>query len=104
MREGIYIIDIFPHTGLLKNLKFYPYRPLKPCGDGGIDVKKIRKWAIKVLKSKAFGDLEEILKAIFLFVKYLVGTYQVQIIAGCVDTMDILGGVNRIDNIRLLII
>ena len=51
-----------------------------------------------------FRILEEILKAIFLFVKYLVGTYQVQIIAGCVDTMDILGGVNRIDNIRLLII
>ena len=52
----------------------------------------------------AFGVLEEILKAIFLFVKYLVGTYQVQIITGCVDTMDILGGVNRINNIRLLII
>lgn len=82
----------------------YSYPIDNTCGDGGIDVKKIRKWAIKVLKSKAFGALEEILKAIFLFVKYLVGTYQVQIIAGCVDTMDILGGVNRIDNIRLLII
>ena len=37
----------------------------------------------------AFRILKEILKAIFLFVKYLVGTVQVQIIAGCVDTMDI---------------
>ena len=52
----------------------------------------------------AFRILEEILKAIFLFAKYLVGTVQVQIIVGCVDTMDILSGVNRIDNIRLLII
>lgn len=43
-------------------------------------------------------------KSPFLFGKYSVGTVQVQIIAGCVDTMDILGGVNRIDNIRLLII
>ena len=52
----------------------------------------------------AFRIFKEILKAIFLFEKYLVGTSQLQIIAGCVDTMDILGGVNRIDNIRLLII
>lgn len=52
----------------------------------------------------AFRIFKEILKAIFIFEKYLVGRYQAQIIAGCVDTMDILGGVNRIDNIRLLII
>ena len=52
----------------------------------------------------AFKVLEEILKAIFLFEKYLVGTFQVLIIAGCVDTMYILGEVKRIDNIRLLII
>ena len=44
-----------------------------------------------------FRISEEILKAIFLFEKYLVGTFQVLIIAGCVDTMDILGGVDRID-------
>ena len=37
----------------------------------------------------AFEVLEEILKAIFLFGKSSVGTVQVQIIAGCVDTMDI---------------
>lgn len=41
MREGIYIIDIFPHTRLLKNLKFYPYRPLKPRGDYSVDTKDI---------------------------------------------------------------
>ena len=35
--------------------------------------------------------LEEILKSIFLFGKNFVGTVQAQIIAGCVDTMDILG-------------
>ena len=52
----------------------------------------------------AFRILEEILKDIFLFGKYFVGTVQVQIIAGCVDTMYILGEVKRIDNIRLLII
>lgn len=49
-----------------------------------------------------FGVLEEILKAIFLFGKYLVGTYQAQIIAGCVDTMDIFGGVKKMDKSRVL--
>ena len=52
----------------------------------------------------AFRILEEILEAIFLFEKYLLGTFQAQIIAGCVDTMDILCGVSRVDTIRLLII
>ena len=45
----------------------------------------------------AFRILEVIVKAIFLFEKYLVGTFQVLIIAGCVDTMDPIGGVDRID-------
>ena len=30
-----WIVNIFPHTGLLRNIKFYPYSPLEPCGDGG---------------------------------------------------------------------
>ena len=51
MREGIYIIDIFPHTRLLKNLKFYPYRPLKPCGVHSVDTKSE---IVKILHFKQF--------------------------------------------------
>ena len=32
-------VDMFPRTDTLKWHSFYP---LKPCGDGSIDVKKIR--------------------------------------------------------------
>lgn len=52
----------------------------------------------------AFKIFLKILKAIFLLEKHLVGTYKVYIIAGHVDTMDILCEMKMIDNIKLLII
>ena len=33
---------MFPHTKLPQNNKFYPYLPLKACGDGMFYVKKMR--------------------------------------------------------------
>ena len=54
MREGIYIIDIFPHTRLLKNLKFYPYRPLKPLRSSRLVVNKIRYQSIELLRSESY--------------------------------------------------
>ena len=50
----------------------------------------------------AFRILEEILKATFLLEKHLVGTVQVYIIAGCVDTMDILGGSEQDRHIKYI--
>ena len=44
-------MDLFPHTKLLKNLKFYPYWPLKPCGDYSVDTKDVN---IEILHFKQF--------------------------------------------------
>ena len=51
MREGIYIIDIFPHTRLLRNIKIYPYWPLKPRGSYSVDTKDIN---LEILHFKQF--------------------------------------------------
>ena len=51
MREGIYIIDIFPHTRLLKKLQFYPYWPLKPRGSYSVDTKDVN---LEILHFKQF--------------------------------------------------
>ena len=51
MREGIYIIDIFPHTRLLKKLQFYQYCSLKPCGDYSVDTKDVN---LEILHFKQF--------------------------------------------------
>lgn len=65
-------VDMFPRTDTLKWHSFYP---LKPCWDYSIDVKKIRREIIRLLKQMVFRILKEILKTIFLLEKYLVGTY-----------------------------
>ena len=57
-------VDMFPRTDTLKWHSFYP---LKPCGDGGIDVKENKIIGYKSVEINGFGVLEEILKAIFLF-------------------------------------
>ena len=47
------VVDMFPRTDIPKWHSFYP---LKPCGDGSIDVKKrkimVRKWRISGLFRK----------------------------------------------------
>lgn len=58
-------------------------------GDDSIDVEKIRLQAIKVLESMAFRIFDLILRAIFLFEKHIVETYQQQKSKGCEDRIDI---------------
>src|SRR5699024_4120178 len=59
------------------DVKDLPSHPLTDtCRDGSIDVKKIRRKVMRLLKSMDFRILEEILKDIFQLEKHLVGTYQ----------------------------
>ena len=51
MGEGIYIIDIFPHTRLFRNIKIYPFWPLKPCGSYSVDTKDVN---LEILHFKQF--------------------------------------------------
>ena len=44
-------MDIFPHTRLLKNTKYYPYWTLEPRGDYSVDTKDVN---LEILHFKQF--------------------------------------------------
>ena len=45
-------MDIFPHTRLLKNTKYYPYWTLEPRGDYSVDTKDV---ILEILHFKQFN-------------------------------------------------